>query len=121
MSNIVDLWTPAGATYRGVASAGRNADTGGHVVTHRFMLKQKDKFGIEHKTTIAIVADESVSKAHIEEMMGNAAEKFMEEVRTKYDKRPPTPGERKDIGKALDHFRTQALRRLQSTNRKIYY
>ena len=121
MSNIVDLWTPAGATYRGVASAGRNADTGGQVVTHSFVLKQKDKFGVEHATRVEIMADSGVSQAHIEEMMGNAAEKFMEEVRTKYDKRPPTPGERKDIGKALDHFRTQALRRLQSTNRKIYY
>ena len=87
-----NLWIPAGATYKGAASAGLNAETGGHIVTHRFVLKQKDKFGVEHATRVEIVADDEVSQAQIEEMMGNAAEKFMEEVRTKYNKRPPTPG-----------------------------
>ena len=117
----MDLWTPAGATYKGAAPAGLNAETGGHIVTHRFVLKQKDKFGVEHATRVEIMADNDVSQAHIEEMMGNAAEKFMEQVRTKYNKRPPTPGERKEIGKALNDFRSQAIRRSQSTNRKIYY
>jgi len=115
------LWTPAGAAYQGVVSAGRNVETGGNIVTHRFVLKQKDKFGVEHKTLVSIVADEDTSQAHIEEMMGNAAESFMENVRTKYDKRPPTPAEKKKIGKALNEFRTHALKRVQSTNRKIYY
>jgi hypothetical protein len=116
-----ELWTPAGTAYQGVVSAGRNVETGGNIVTHRFVLKQKDKFGVEHKTLVSIVADEDTSQAHIEEMMGNAAESFMENVRTKYDKRPPTPPERKEIGKALNEFRTRAIKRLQSTNRKIYY
>ena len=117
----MDLWTPAGATYKGAASAGLNAETGGHIVTHRFVLKQKDKFGVEHATRVEIVADDGVSQAQIEEMMGNAAEKFMEEVRTKYNKRPPTPEEKKEIGKALNDFRSKALRRSRSTNRKLYY
>ena len=121
MSNIVDLWTPAGATYRGVASAGRNADTGGHVVTHRFMLKQKDKFGIEHKTTIAIVADESVSKAHIEEMVGNAFESWLIDVRMRHNKPAPTPEQRKEIGKILEQIRVNRNKRRGSSNNKIYY
>ena len=118
---LKDLWTPAGASYKGMASAGRNVETGGHIVTHRFVLKQKDKFGIERKTAVTIVADEDVGQSQIEEMMGNAADKFMEEVRTKYDKRPPTPAEKKDIGRSLNDFRTRAIKRLQSTNMKIYY
>ena len=117
----MDLWTPAGATYKGVASAGLNAETGGHIVTHSFVLKQKDKFGVEHATRVEIMADSGVIQAQIEEMMGNAAEKFMEEVRTKYNKRPPTPEEKKEIGKALNDFRSQALKRSRSTNRRIYY
>lgn len=115
------LWTPAGAAYQGVASVGRNVETGGHIVTHTFMLKETDKFGVEHKTRVSIVADEDTSSGQLVEMMGNAAESFKERVRTKYNKRPPTPEEKKEIGKALNAFRTRALRRLQSTNRKIYY
>ena len=118
---IQELWTPAGVVHLGASPAGMNAETGGKIVSHRFMLKAKDKFGAEHKTRVQILADDTTSKAHLEEMMGNCAEKFMEEVRTKYDKRPPTPGEKKDIGKALNHLRIQALKRKQSTNGKVYY
>ena len=118
---LKDLWTPAGAIYQGIAPAGRNVETGSNIVTHRFVLKKKDKFGIERKTAVTIVADEDTSQAQIEEMMGNAAESFVEKVRTKYDKRPPTASEKKEIGKALNDFRTRAIKRLQSTNRRIYY
>ena len=75
---------------------------------------------MEHATRVEIMADSGVSQAQIEEMMGNAAEKFMEEVRTKYNKRPPTPEEKKEIGKALNDFRSQALKRSRSTNKRIY-
>ena len=53
--------------------------------------------------------------------MGNAADSFAEEVRTKYTKRPPTAEERKEIGRALNEFRKYARQRIQSTNRKLYY
>ena len=118
---IQELWTPSGAVHFGAALVGRNVETGGPIVTHTFMLKGKDKFGVEHKERVKILADDNVSQAQVEEMMGNAAESFMEKLRTKYDKRPPTPEERKEIGHALEDFRRQAARRAQSTNRKIYY
>ena len=118
---IQELWTPTGATHLGLAPVGRNVETGGKVVTHTFMLKGKDKFGVEHKERVEILADDSVSQAHVEEMMGNAAEAFIEKLRTKYTKRPPTPEERKEIGHALEDFRRQAVKRVKSTNRKIYY
>ena len=116
-----ELWTPAGAAYEGVASAGQIGETGGRVVAHNFVLTATDKFGVEHRTRVSIVADEDMSHGQLAEMMGNAAESFKETVRTKYNKRPPTPEEKKEIGKAFNEFRTRALRRLQSTNRKIYY
>ena len=118
---LKELWTPAGAAYEGVASAGHNGETGGRVVAHNFVLKATDKFGVEHRTRVSIVADEDMSHGQLAEMMGNAAESFKETVRTKYNKRPPTPEEKREIGKALNEFRTRALRRLQSTDRKIYY
>ena len=118
---LKDLWTPAGAAYQGAAPVGRNVETGGSIVTHTFVLKATDKFGIEHKTRVSIVADDDMSNGQLAEMMGNAAESFKEQVRTKYNKRPPTLEEKKEIGKALNEFRTRALKRLQSTNRKIYH
>ena len=116
-----ELWTPAGALYTGTALAGRNMETGGEIVTHRFMLKAKDKFGIEHKTRVQILADGTTSKAHLEEMMGNCAERFMQEVREKYNKRPPTLEERKEIGRALNEFNMNMKRRRANTTRKIYF
>jgi pyruvate/2-oxoacid:ferredoxin oxidoreductase alpha subunit len=118
---IQGLWIPKGATYHGVVPLGMNNETGGQIVSHSFVLKAKDKFGVEHSTRIEILADDSMSQNQIEEMMGNSAEAFLKEVRTKYDKRPATPREIKDIGKALNDFRISVRKRLASTNRKVYY
>ena len=118
---IQELWTPKGASYSGIAPLGRNKETGGHIVRHSFVLKAKDRFGKEHKTRIEILADDSMSKNQIEELMGNSAQSFLEEVRTKYTKRPPTKDERKQIGKALNDFRISAAKRKERTNVVRYY
>ena len=118
---IQELWTPTGASYSGIAPLGRNKETGGHIIRHSFVLKAKDKFGKEHKTRIEILADDSMSQNQIEELMGNSAEKFLEDVRTKYDKRPPTQYEKKQIGKALNEFRISAAMRKERTNTVRYY
>ena len=118
---IQELWTPKGASYSGIAPLGRNKETGGHIVRHSFVLKAKDRFGKEHKTRIEILADDSMSKNQIEELMGNSAQSFLEEVRTKYTKRPPTKDERKQIGKALNDFRISASMRRERTNTVRYY
>jgi hypothetical protein len=118
---IQELWTPSGAVHFGAAPVGRNVETGGQIVAHTFTFKATDKNGRVHKEQVKILADDTTSKAHIEEMLGNAAETFLEQVRTKYDKRPPTNGERKQIGYALKEFRQYALRRADSTTGKIYF
>ena len=118
---IQELWTPTGASYSGIAPLGRNKETGGHIIRHSVVLKAKDKFGKEHKTRIEILADDSMSQNQIEELMGNSAEKFLEDVRTKYDKRPPTQYEKKQIGKALNEFRSSAAMRKERTNTVRYY
>ena len=116
-----DLWTPAGTVPLGAAPVGNNAETGSPIVAHTIMLKAKDKFGKEHKMRVQVLSDKDTSQAQVEDMMGNAAERFVQEVGEKYNKRPPTAEERKEIGKALNEFRTYALKRRQSTNNKIYY
>ena len=116
-----DLWVPAGATHTGVVSVGSNAETGGGIVNNQFMFKATDEFGVEHKLKVMIPADKNVSQAHVEEMAGHAYEKFVIEVRNKYDKRPPTAQEKKDIGQALEQFRKDMGKRRASTNRKLHF
>ena len=118
---LKDLWTPAGTVPLGAAPVGNNAETGSPIVAHTIMLKAKDKFGKEHKMRVQVLADKDTSQAEVEDMMGNAAEKFVQEVRDKYNKRPPTEGERKEIGKALNELRQYAQRRIASTSKKIYF
>jgi len=116
-----ELWTPSGAVPLGAASVGRNKETGSPIVAHTVLLKAKDRFGREHKMRVQILADDSTSQSEVEDMMGNAAEKFLQEVREKYDKRPATAEEIKHAGKALDDFLKYRVRRRDSTTRKIYF
>ena len=118
---IKDLWTPAGAAPVGVVPVGHNGETGSPIVAHTIMLKAKDRFGKEHKMRVQVLADKDTSQAEVEDMMGNAAERFVQEVREKYDKRPPTVEERKEIGKSLNDLRQYAQRRIASTSKKIYF
>ena len=118
---IQELWTPTGTAPLGVAPVGHNAETGSAIVAHSIMLKATDRFGKEHKMRVRILADKDTSQAELEEMMGNAAENFARDVQVKYNKRPPTEDERKEIGKALDELRRYTRRRVASTSKKIYF
>ena len=118
---LQDLWTPTGAAYKGAVPVGYNVETGSGIVVHTVMLKAKDKFGKEHKMQVQVLADRDTSQAHVEDMMGNAAEKFVQDVREKYDKRPATAKEMKDAGKALNDFLQHRTRRRNSTSNKIYF
>ena len=108
-----------GATYNGVAPAGSNI--GNKVVSHELRVDAKDRFGKVHKQIIRVLADSDTSQAEVEDMMGNATESFISEVNEKYDKRPATNEERKQIGKALNEFLKYRTKRRESTSGKIYY
>ena len=114
-----DLWTPAGATYKGVAPVGSNI--GNRVVSHELRVEAKDRFGKTHKQIIRVLADSDTSQAEVEDMMGHATDNFVKEVREKYNKRPATSEERKQIGKALNDFLKYRTKRRESTSGKIYY
>ena len=114
-----DLWIPSGATYEGVAPVGSNI--GNRIVSHELKVEAKDRFGKVHKQIIRVLADSDTSQAEVEDMMGNATESFISEVNEKYDKRPATDEERKQIGKALNEFLKYRTKRRGSTSGKIYY
>ena len=118
---LQDLWTPTGAAYKGAVPVGYNVETGSGIVVHTVMLKAKDGFGKEHKMQVQVLADRDTSQAQVEDMMGGAAERFLRDVREKYDKRPATAEERKEAGKALNDFLQHRTRRRDSTSNKIYF
>ena len=113
------LWTPTGATYKGIAPVGSNI--GNRVVSHELRVEAKDRFGKVHKQIIRVLADSDTSQAEVEDMMGHATDNFVKEVREKYNKRPATSEERKQIGKALNDFLKYRTKRRESTSGKIYY
>ena len=115
------LWIPQGAVPLGASPVGYNAETGSQITRHRLLVKAKDDFGKEHATRIIVLADKDTSDAHVEEMMCRAAESFKDQVREKYNKRPPTEQEKKDIGKALNEVRKHMRKRNESTTGKLYF
>ena len=118
---IQELWTPTGTVQLGVVPVGRNVETGSRIVTHQLRVEAKDRFGKVHKQVIRVLADDDTSQSEIEDMMGHATENFVAEVREKYTKRPPTEGERKQIGKSLNEYLKHRTKRRASTSDRIYF
>ena len=115
---VSELWTPEGVAGHTVTPAGHNAETGGVVQQHVFKVHDP----VTKRThQFRVLVDETTSKAHIEEMVGNAMESWLVEVRRKHSKPAPTPAQRKEIGKILDEIRIYAGRRKESSNNKLYY
>lgn len=114
-----DLWIPTGAAYTGVAPVGSNTES--RVVSHELKVEAKDRFGKVHKQIIRVLADSDTSQAEVEDMMGHATENFISEVNEKYDKRPATDEERKQIGKALNEFLKYRTKRRESSSGKLYF
>ena len=113
-----ELWLPPGVEHTLTAPVGRNAETGGGVFEYQFKVHDP----VTDRThQFRVLVDEGTSKAHIEEMVGNAMESWLVDVRRKHNKPAPTPAQRKEIGKILDEIRIYADRRKESSNNKLYY
>ena len=113
-----ELWTPPGVTHTRVAQVGRNAETGEKIYEYQFRVHD-EVTGRRHQ--FRVLVDDETSIAHIEEMVGNAFESWLIDVRMKHSKPAPTPGQRKEIGKILDQIRVNSIKRKNSSNNKIYY
>ena len=116
-----DLWLPEGGRYIRTTPLGRNQETGGTITSNEMEVHFTDQFGKLHKQLICVLSDESTSQSEIEDQMGYAAENYIRDAKQKYNKRPATPTEMRDAGKALEEFRVHRSRRAESTNRKLYY
>jgi hypothetical protein len=115
---ISELWTPAGVTDYSVAPAGHNAETGGQIQSHIFQVKDPVT-GKQNK--FCVLADETTSDAHLEDMVSHAVDKWLAEVRAESHKPPPTPEQRKEIGRILNDIKAYRAKRTQSSNNLIYY
>jgi hypothetical protein len=113
-----ELWTPPGVTHTSVTPVGRNAETGKPVYKYSFQVYDEET-GRRHE--FQVLVDDTTTKAHIEEMVGNAMESWLVDVRIRHAKPPPTKEQRKEIGKVLDQIRIHSLKRKESSNGKIYY
>ena len=115
---IAELWTPLGVEHNVTVPVGYNAETGGQIYEYRFQVHD-EVTGRKHE--FRVLVDDSTSKAHIEEMVGNAMESWLVDVRRKHSKPAPTKEQRKEIGKILDEIRVYARQRGESSNNKRYY
>ena len=116
-----DIWIPAGATYQGFRPVGVNGETGEQIVTHKLKVTYTDKWKVKHSQIINVLADSTISQAYIDEMFGSATEKFYEECKLKYGRRPAAQMERKEAGRALNDILKYRTIRQQSTTGKIYF
>ena len=113
-----ELWTPPGVTHSRVIPVGFNAETGGTIYEYQFVVHDEVT---NRKHQFRVLVDDDTSKAHIEEMVGNAMESWLIDVRMRHSKPAPTPEQRKEIGKILDQVRVNSIKRKGSSNNKIYY
>ena len=111
-------WTPPGVTHSRVIPVGFNAETGGTIYEYQFVVHDEVT---NRKHQFRVLVDDDTSKAHIEEMVGNAMESWLIDVRMRHSKPAPTPEQRKEIGKILDQVRVNSIKRKGSSNNKIYY
>ena len=112
------LALPCGVTRASLSVVGRNVVSGSSIVNYLFHFFDKES---GRRSRCVLVADISDSPAYIEDLAAQALESWLVDIRTDGRKRTPTPEEKKEIGKALNDFRTYALRRRESTTGKIYF
>ena len=113
-----ELWTPPGVTHKRVIPVGYNYETGGQIFEYQFLVHDEVT---NRKQQFRVLVDDETSKAHIEEMVGNAFDRWLTDVRMRHNKPAPTPEQRKEIGRILDQIRVNRNKRKESSNNKIYY
>tara|TARA_R110000824_G_scaffold821_6_gene5054 strand:+ start:7396 stop:7773 length:378 start_codon:yes stop_codon:yes gene_type:complete len=113
-----ELWTPPGVTHKRVVPVGYNYETGGQIFEYQFLVHDEVT---NRKQQFRVLVDDETSKAHIEEMVGNAFDRWLADVRMRHNKPAPTPEQRKEIGRILEQIRVNRNKRKESSNNKIYY
>ena len=115
---VSEIWTPQAVTSHAVAPAGRNAETGGQIQQHTFQVHDPVT---DKRHQFIVLVDDETSQAHLEDMVAQAVDTWLLEVRQRDHKPAPNVGQRKEIGQILEQIRVSRIKRRQSTNNKIYY
>ena len=113
-----ELWTPQGVTHKRVVPVGYNYETGSKIYEYQFLVHDEVT---NRKQQFKVLVDDETSKTHIEEMVGNAFDRWLTDVRMRHNKPAPTPEQRKEIGRILEQIRVNRNKRKESSNNKIYY
>ena len=113
-----ELWTPQGVTHKRVIPVGYNYETGSKIYEYQFLVHDEVT---NRKQQFKVLVDDETSKTHIEEMVGNAFESWLIDVRLKHSKPAPTQTQKKEIGRILNDIRVNRDKRKLSSNNKIYY
>ena len=116
-----DIRVPNGAVHNATAPLGLSVETARPIIHHRFTLRGKDRWGVTHEEKVTIVQHPDEGQAELDQKIGEATESFQTKLREGYEKRPPTPSEKKEIGKILDQIRIARNRRQNSSNNLIYF
>ena len=116
-----DIWVPNGAVHNVTAPLGLSVETARPIMHHRFTLRGKDRWGVTHEEKVIVVQHPDEGQAELDQKIGEATESFQAKLRERYEKRPPTIAEKKEIGVIMDQIRLARERRSESTNNLIYY
>ena len=116
-----DIWVPDGAVHNVTAPLGLSVESARPIIHHTFTLRGRDRWGVVHQERIIVVQHPDEGQAELDQKIGEATETFQTKLRERYEKRPPTLEEKKEIGKIMDQIRIAAMRRRESTNNLIYY
>ena len=115
---VSEIWTPQAVTSHAVSPAGRNAETGGQIQQHTFQVHDPVT---DKRHQFIVLVDDETSQAHLEDMVAQAVDTWLLEIRQRDHKPAPNVGQRKEIGQILEQIRVSRIKRRQSTNNKIYY
>lgn len=115
---VSEIWTPQAVTSHAVAPVGYNAETGGQIQQHTFQVHDPVT---DKRHQFIVLVDDETSQAHLEDMVAQAVDSWLLEVRLKDHKPAPTTAQRKEIGQILEQIRVSKKKRRQSTNNKVYY
>ena len=115
---VSEIWTPQEVTDRTVSPVGYNAETGGQIQQHTFRVHDPVT---DKRHQFIVLVDDETSQAHLEDMVAQAVDTWLLEIRQRDHKPAPNVGQRKEIGQILEQIRVSRIKRRESTNNKIYY
>jgi hypothetical protein len=115
---VQQLWTPPGVVQRESRRVGRvNPDvTRDSVFAYKFTFTYKGKIKI-----IELVTDDDTSRAEMEDMAAESAERWKVELDGKEHKKIPSQKEKKEIAGMLEDIRQRRAKMSESANNKTLF